>query len=57
MLLRESLSKATLENAFEWLAQQGALAVGTDGKRALDPRWKASLLIDLNDEIARHLAA
>ncbi len=57
VLLRESLSKATLENAFEWLSQQGAFAVGPDGKRGLDPGWKASLLTNLNDEIARHLAA
>ena len=57
VLLRESLSKATLENAFEWLSQQGALAIGPDGKRGLEPRWKASLLTELNDEIARHLVA
>jgi len=57
VLLRESLSKATLENAFEWLSQQGALAIGPDGKRGLEPRWKASLLGELVDEIGRHLAA
>ncbi|HEU4385124.1 MAG TPA: 1-acyl-sn-glycerol-3-phosphate acyltransferase [Anaeromyxobacteraceae bacterium] len=57
ILQRESLSKATLENAFEWLSQQGALAIGPDGKRGLDPRWKSSLLTELNDEIARHLPA
>jgi glycerol-3-phosphate O-acyltransferase len=57
VLLRESLSKATLENAFEWLSQQGALGIGPDGKRGLDPRWQASLLTELNNEISRHLAA
>ncbi|HYQ80913.1 MAG TPA: glycerol-3-phosphate acyltransferase, partial [Anaeromyxobacteraceae bacterium] len=57
VLLRESLSKATLENAFEWLSQQGAFAVDPEGKRGLDPRWQASLLTELNDEISRHLAA
>ena len=57
VLLRESLSKATLENACEWLTQQGAFAVGPDGKRGLDPRWKASLLGELVDEITRHLVA
>jgi glycerol-3-phosphate O-acyltransferase len=57
VLLRESLSKAMLENAFEWLSQQGAFAVDPDGRRGLDPRWKVSLLAELADEIARHLAA
>jgi hypothetical protein len=46
-----------LENAFEWLSQQGAFAVDPDGRRGLDPRWKVSLLAELADEIARHLAA
>jgi glycerol-3-phosphate O-acyltransferase len=57
VLLRESLSKATLENAFEWLSQQGAIPIGPAGKRALDPRWKDSLLPEIIDEVSRHLAS
>ncbi len=57
VLLRESLSKATLENAFEWLSQQGAFAVGPGGKRALDPEWRDSALTEIIDELVRLLAA
>jgi glycerol-3-phosphate O-acyltransferase len=39
VLMRESVSKATLENAMEWLGTQGAFAIGTDGKRGVSRPW------------------
>jgi len=43
LALRESLSKATFENAVEWLLQQGAL-VDRDGRLAVSAEWRASRL-------------
>jgi len=45
---REALSKATLENALEWLVQQGAL-LEAEGKLSLSPEWRAG-------RVSRHLA-
>jgi len=45
---REALSKATLENAVEWLVQQGAL-LESEGKLSLSPEWRAG-------RVSRHLA-
>jgi glycerol-3-phosphate O-acyltransferase len=45
---REALSKATLENALEWLVQQGAL-LEAEGKLTLSPEWRAG-------RVSRHLA-
>ncbi len=52
--LRESISKATLENAAEWFSQQGALSV-IDGRWTLAAEWKERLLPELLDEMDRHL--
>jgi glycerol-3-phosphate O-acyltransferase len=40
---REALSKATLENAVEWLVQQGALVEEGPGMR-LSPEWRSGRL-------------
>ncbi|BDG08062.1 1-acyl-sn-glycerol-3-phosphate acyltransferase [Anaeromyxobacter paludicola] len=53
--LREALSKATLENAVEWLTQRGALAEAENGRLALDPQWREVELPSLLHEIGRHL--
>ncbi|WP_242345133.1 1-acyl-sn-glycerol-3-phosphate acyltransferase [Anaeromyxobacter terrae] len=53
--LRESLSKATLENAFEWLATQGVIAED-GGKLRLADADGASLRA-IVDGITRHSAA
>ncbi len=46
---REALSKATLENAVEWMVQQGAVRE-SDGKLRLSPDWR-------DGRAAEHLAA
>ncbi|HZZ84656.1 MAG TPA: 1-acyl-sn-glycerol-3-phosphate acyltransferase [Anaeromyxobacteraceae bacterium] len=55
LALRESLSKATLENAIEWLTQRGALAEVNQGKLSLDPRWRDVELPGLLRDLERHL--
>jgi glycerol-3-phosphate O-acyltransferase len=55
LALRESLSKASLENAFEWLSGQGAFAFA-DGRWGLDPGWRDGLLTGLVDEASRLMA-
>jgi glycerol-3-phosphate O-acyltransferase len=55
IVLREALSKATLENAFEWLAQQGAIGRGPDGKPSLTPEWRSRSLADLIEELDHFL--
>ena len=57
ILLRESLSKATLENAMEWLSGQGVFALNEAGKRVLSDPWKAELSKQLVDRIGRFLPA
>ncbi len=52
LLLRESLSKATLENAAEWFSLQGALVPGPDGRRALAPEWRDGRHATLVDDLA-----
>ncbi len=53
--LRESLSKATSENAIEWLTQRGAIAEVNQGKLSLDPRWRDVDLPGLLRDIDRYL--
>ncbi len=48
--LRESLSKASLENAFEWLSMQRAISL-QEGKAALAPEWREGKLTHLVDEL------
>jgi glycerol-3-phosphate O-acyltransferase len=55
LLLRESLSTATIENAVEWFARAGALAPHPEGRWRLDDAWKASLLTGLVDEMGQFL--
>lgn len=55
LLLRESLSKATFENAVEWLEAAGAFAPRPEGRWKLDDAWKASLLTALVDEMGHFL--
>jgi glycerol-3-phosphate O-acyltransferase len=52
--LRESVSKATIENASEWFSQQGAVSF-VDGRWTLSQAWKDQLLTELVDEMDRHL--
>jgi len=49
--MRESLSKPTLENAVEWLAQQGALGRAPDGRWTLAPDWRNGSLAGLIQEM------
>ncbi|HET9595746.1 MAG TPA: 1-acyl-sn-glycerol-3-phosphate acyltransferase [Anaeromyxobacteraceae bacterium] len=53
--LRESLSKATAENAVEWLAQQGALRSGETPAR-LAPAWRDASLPELIRLMDSHLS-
>jgi glycerol-3-phosphate O-acyltransferase len=55
ILLRESLSKATLENAMEWLGNQGAFTLDASGKRVLADAWRDGLLTQLVDELDQFL--
>jgi glycerol-3-phosphate O-acyltransferase len=55
IVLRESLSKATLSNAFEWMVNQGLLVEVDGGKVRLADRSGAGLL-QLVEGIARFLA-
>jgi glycerol-3-phosphate O-acyltransferase len=56
LALRESLSKATLENAAEWLEQQGALP-GAGTEAAASAAWRNAAGPELVREIKRHLAS
>jgi glycerol-3-phosphate O-acyltransferase len=55
--LRESLSKATFENAAEWFAQQGALDSGQDGRARLDASWRDATLPGILGQLQKDLAA
>ena len=55
--LRESVSKATVENAVEWLVEQGSEG-GEDAERpALTAGWREQQLPETLRELARHLAS
>jgi len=51
ILLRESLSKAILENALDTLAGQGAFEAGPAGRRILSEPWRDGRLTQLVDEL------
>jgi hypothetical protein len=51
ILLRESLSKAILENALDTLAGQGAFDADADGRRVLSEPWRDGRLTQLVDEL------
>jgi hypothetical protein len=55
ILLRETLSKATVENAMEWLSARGAFAVDPAGKRIVSDAWRDGLLTQLVDELDQFL--
>jgi hypothetical protein len=55
--MREALSKATLENAIEWLFQQGALAPGDGGRVRLVASWREKRLAELLVELDATLGA
>jgi glycerol-3-phosphate O-acyltransferase len=57
VLMRESVSKATLENAMEWLGSQGAFEGTEDGRRVVAPRWRESASTQLVETIGRFLPA
>jgi glycerol-3-phosphate O-acyltransferase len=57
VLMRESISKATLENAMEWMGSQGAFATSTEGKRSVSPEWRAQASTHLVERIGRFLTA
>ena len=55
--LRESVSKATVENAVEWLVQQGSEGCEDAERPALIAGWREQLLPETLRELARHLAS
>jgi len=55
ILLRETLSKATVENAMEWLSGRGAFTADASGKRVLSDAWRDGLLTQLVDELDQFL--
>ncbi len=55
--LRESLSKATFENAAEWLAQQGALEPLEGGRTRLAGAWRDERLPEIVRQIQAYLGA
>ena len=55
--LRESVSKATVDNALDWLVQQGALERVEGGRLRLAASWRAAQLHALAAEIERDLGA
>jgi glycerol-3-phosphate O-acyltransferase len=57
VLMRESISKATQENAMEWLGSQGAFETNADGKRVVSPVWRDQASTHLVERIGRFLAA
>ena len=56
VLMRESISKATLENAMEWMGTQGAFETSTTGKRSVSPAWRDQASTHLVERIGRFLA-
>ena len=57
VLLRESLSKATLENAMEWLSGQGAFATDASGRRVVSEGWRGESSTQLVETLGRFLAS
>jgi glycerol-3-phosphate O-acyltransferase len=57
VLMRESISKATLENAMEWMGSQGAFETNTEGKRSVSREWRDQASTHLVERIGRFLAA
>jgi hypothetical protein len=56
VLMRESISKATLENAMEWVGTQGAFETSTEGDRLVSPAWRDQASTHLVERIGRFLA-
>jgi glycerol-3-phosphate O-acyltransferase len=57
VLMRESISKATLENAMEWLGTQGAFEGTEDGRRVVTAAWRDASSTHLVERIGRFLVA
>ena len=57
VLMRESVSKATLENAMEWIGSQGAFETNAEGKRSVSPVWRDQASTHLVERIGRFLAS
>jgi glycerol-3-phosphate O-acyltransferase len=57
VLLRESVSKATVENAAEWLEQQASSGAPDAAGPSLAPGWREQQLPEILRELARHLAS
>jgi glycerol-3-phosphate O-acyltransferase len=57
VLMRESISKATLENAMEWLGSQGAFEGTEDGRRVVTASWRDASSTHLVERIGRFLVA
>jgi glycerol-3-phosphate O-acyltransferase len=57
VLMRESISKATLENAMEWLGGQGAFEGTEDGRRVVTASWRDVASTQLVERIGRFLPA
>jgi glycerol-3-phosphate O-acyltransferase len=55
VLMREAISKATFENAVEWLFQQAALTLGEGGRVRLAASWRERRLPDLTDQLGSML--
>jgi len=57
VMMRESISKATLENAMEWLGSQGAFEGDAEGRRTVTATWRDSASTHLVEKIDRFLVA
>ncbi|HQR28984.1 MAG TPA: 1-acyl-sn-glycerol-3-phosphate acyltransferase [Anaeromyxobacteraceae bacterium] len=57
VLMRESISKATLENAMEWLGSQGAFEGTEDGRRVVTSSWQDAASTHLVERIGPFLSA
>ena len=57
VMMRESISKATLENAMEWLGGQGAFEGTEDGRRVVASAWHDAASTQLVEKIGRFLPA
>ena len=57
VVLRESVSKATVENAAEWLEQQASTGEADAAAPSPAPGWREQQLPEILRELARHLAS
>ncbi|HEX7488871.1 MAG TPA: glycerol-3-phosphate acyltransferase, partial [Anaeromyxobacteraceae bacterium] len=57
ILMRESVSKVTVENAAEWLEQQASTGATDAAVPPLSPGWREQQLPEILRELARHLAS